>query len=137
MFYLLFLECKHLSFSNYIRKRELKKIILGFSFSLLLILLGYWFFKVTYAFGNCEVLKKVVFPSWIGAFGKILTIDNLVERNMVLVHWCCMLTATGESVDNLLLHCPNVFLVFWVALGDAVKGNWCLILLDRYAWKAL
>jgi hypothetical protein len=41
-----------------------------------------------------------------GAFlGKILTAENLRRRRVILVSWCCMCKADGESVDHLLLHC--------------------------------
>ncbi len=38
--------------------------------------------------------------------GKFLTVDNLRKKNIVLVNWCCMCKADGESVDYLLIHCP-------------------------------
>jgi hypothetical protein len=31
--------------------------------------------------------------------------DNLCQRGITIVDWCCMCKASGESVDNLLLHC--------------------------------
>jgi hypothetical protein len=31
--------------------------------------------------------------------------DNLRKRNIILVNWCCMCEAEGESLDYLLLHC--------------------------------
>ena len=38
--------------------------------------------------------------------GKILTADNLRKSNIILVSWCCMCKANGETVNYLLLHCP-------------------------------
>ncbi len=38
--------------------------------------------------------------------GKILTADNLRRCGIVLVSWCCMCKASGESVGHLLLHYP-------------------------------
>ena len=41
--------------------------------------------------------------------GKILTIDNLRKRHLVVLEWCFMCKRCGESVDHLLLHCPTAF----------------------------
>jgi hypothetical protein len=38
-------------------------------------------------------------------FGEDFNVDNLRRRHIVLVSWCCMCKADGESVDHLLLHC--------------------------------
>jgi hypothetical protein len=55
---------------------------------------------------------------------KILTLDNLRKRNVVVVEWCCMCKKSGESIDHLLIHCEvarelwssilNLFGVEWV-----------------------
>ena len=37
--------------------------------------------------------------------GKILTNDNLIKRRVVLVNWCCLCKANGESIDHLFIHC--------------------------------
>jgi hypothetical protein len=37
--------------------------------------------------------------------GKILTLDNLRKRGVVVVEWHCMCKRSGESIDHLLLHC--------------------------------
>ena len=46
------------------------------------------------------------------AWGKILTKDNLRKRRITLVDWCCSCRCSGESMDNLLLHCNFAF-SFW------------------------
>ena len=48
----------------------------------------------------------VAFFSWIAAWEKALTIDNLRKRAFILQNWCCMCQRNGESVDDLFLHCP-------------------------------
>ena len=53
-----------------------------------------------------KVLLRVSFFSWSASFGKILTIDNLCKRHIVVLDWCYMCKRCGESVDHLLLHCP-------------------------------
>ena len=42
---------------------------------------------------------------WIVARGGILTIDNLVKKNLSLVNWCCLCWCDEETVDHLLLYC--------------------------------
>jgi hypothetical protein len=48
---------------------------------------------------------RVAFFAWMAARGKILTLDNLRRRGMVMVKtgWLC--ESDGKSVDHLLLHC--------------------------------
>ena len=51
---------------------------------------------------------QVAFFSWTVALDKILTIDNLQKRHLVL-EWCFMCKRCGESIDHLLLHCPIAY----------------------------
>jgi hypothetical protein len=52
-----------------------------------------------------KVPPRVAFFSRTAALGKISTANNLCRRGIILVSWCCMCKADGESVDHLLLHC--------------------------------
>ena len=52
-----------------------------------------------------KVPKRVSFFLWTAARGKILTIDNLVKKNLPLINWCCLCRCDEETVDPLLLHC--------------------------------
>jgi hypothetical protein len=45
---------------------------------------------------------------WTTALGKILTIDNLRKRNIVVVEWCCMCKKIVKSINHLLIHCEVV-----------------------------
>ena len=73
---------------------------------------------------SSKVPRRVSFFLWIAAWDSILTIDNLVKRNLSLVNWCCLCRCDRETVDHLLLHCKfahalwsEVFLMFsiqWV-----------------------
>ncbi len=56
--------------------------------------------------GKVKVPTRVAFFTWIAALGKILTIDNLRKRKVLILDWCCMCKSGGESVNHLLLHCP-------------------------------
>jgi hypothetical protein len=47
----------------------------------------------------------VAFFVWLAALGKILTLDNLRKRNMVLINRCGTCKKDDGSIDHLLLHC--------------------------------
>ena len=49
--------------------------------------------------------SKVAFFVWSASLGKILTLDNLRRRQIIMVNRCCLCKLDGESVDHLLLHC--------------------------------
>ena len=46
------------------------------------------------------------FFAWFASLCKILTIDNLRKRSMLVLDWCYMCKRCGEFMDHLLLHCP-------------------------------
>ena len=48
---------------------------------------------------------RVVFFAWTAARSKILSLDNLRRRGMVVVNRCWLCESDEESVDHLLLHC--------------------------------
>jgi hypothetical protein len=50
---------------------------------------------------------RVAFFVWSAALGKILTLDNLRKKNLVLVNRCGMCKKEEESIDHLLLHCES------------------------------
>ena len=68
-----------------------------------------------------KIPKRVAFFLWTAARNWILTIDNLVKKNLPLVNWCCLFRCDEETMDYLLLHCKfahalwsEVFLMFGV-----------------------
>jgi hypothetical protein len=73
---------------------------------------------------QAKIPPRVAFFSWLASLGKVLTADNLRRRNLILVSWCCMCKADGESVDHLFLHCAlarelwnmafSLFGMYWV-----------------------
>jgi hypothetical protein len=78
-----------------------------------------------------KLIWKSCVPSRVAFFffralGKILTVDNLRRRHIVVLDWCCICKCNGESVDHLLLQCPiayemcsMLFGVIWYILGYA------------------
>ena len=70
-----------------------------------------------------KVPPRVAFFSWSASLGKILTIDNLCRRSIIVLDWCYMCKRCGESVDHLLLHWPIAYLLMSC-------GLWCFVCLD-------
>ena len=76
-----------------------------------------------------QVAKRVSFFLWSAVWGKILTIDDLIKRDLLLVSWCACYS--GETVNHILIHCEidydlwcEVFIIFgiqWV-LPDKVAS---------------
>ncbi|XP_042954850.1 uncharacterized protein LOC122291257 [Carya illinoinensis] len=62
--------------------------------------------------------SKVAFFTWTASLGKILTLDNLRKRGIIVMDWCFICKKNGETVDHLLLHCevPR-------ALWDGIFGR--------------
>jgi hypothetical protein len=67
----------------------------------------------------------VTFFVWTVALGKILTLDNLRKRNMIVMEWCCMCKTCGESIDHLFLHC-EVATEMWSALLQLLGVAWVM-----------
>ena len=62
---------------------------------------------------------------WLAALGKILTIDNLRKKNMVLINKCGMCKRNEESIDHLLLHCEGAR-VLWNAFFSCFGLAWSM-----------
>ena len=97
-----------------------------------------------------QVSPRAAFFVWSATLGKILTLENLRKRQVVVINRCYMCKKDGESVNH-LLHCEvahalwcNIFsrlvflgsclVVFWicvlagvplVGLGVLWLGKWC------------
>jgi hypothetical protein len=56
--------------------------------------------------------SRAAFFSWSATLGKILTVDNLRKRHIIIVDRYCLCKRDGESVDHLLFHC-DVASVLW------------------------
>jgi hypothetical protein len=73
------------------------------------------FYRVLSSFGSnsfpwksiwrSKASPRVAFFAWTAARGKILTLDNLRMRGMVVVNRCWLCESDGELVDHFLLYC--------------------------------
>ena len=54
---------------------------------------------------KAKVPSRVAFFIWTASLGKILTTDNLRRHRVIILDWCCLCKADGESVNHLFLHC--------------------------------
>uniref|UniRef100_A0A2N9FZM9 Reverse transcriptase domain-containing protein n=1 Tax=Fagus sylvatica TaxID=28930 RepID=A0A2N9FZM9_FAGSY len=86
-----------------------------------------------------KVPPRIVFFSWTAALGKILTVDNLRRRGLILVSWCCLCKADGESVDHLLLHCAYAkelrdMIFVWFGISWVMPRR-VLELFDCWQWS--
>jgi len=52
-----------------------------------------------------KVPLRVVFFMWTAALRRILIVDNLCKRHILIIDWCCLYKCSGESIDHLLLQC--------------------------------
>ena len=66
---------------------------------------------------KAKVPPRIAFFSWTAALGKLLTIDNLRKRHLIIVDWCCLCKTSGESVDHLLLHCSLAWELWSMVFG--------------------
>jgi hypothetical protein len=72
-----------------------------------------------------KVLVRVSFFAWTAALDRILTVDNLRKRGLIVVDWCSMCKRSGESVDHLLLHC-DVARALWSVLFSLFDVTWVM-----------
>ncbi len=72
-----------------------------------------------------KVPQRVTFFVWIAALGRILTVDKLGRRHILIIYCSCMCKCSGELVDHLLLHCLMAFEV-WSFIFDLIGVNWVM-----------
>uniref|UniRef100_A0A2N9HJW1 Reverse transcriptase domain-containing protein n=1 Tax=Fagus sylvatica TaxID=28930 RepID=A0A2N9HJW1_FAGSY len=51
---------------------------------------------------KAKVPPRIAFFSWTAALGKLLTIDNLRKRHLIIVDWCCLCKSSGAAVVDWL-----------------------------------
>jgi hypothetical protein len=71
-----------------------------------------------------KVPVRVSFFAWTAAPGRILTLDNLRKRGLIVVDWCSMCKRSEESIDN-LLHC-DVACALWGVLLSLFDVKWVI-----------
>ena len=59
--------------------------------------------------------------------GRILTVDNLCKRQIIVTKWCYMCKNSGESMDHLLLHCP-IAMELWSMVFRIFGFHWVMLL---------
>jgi hypothetical protein len=67
----------------------------------------------------------MAFFTWSATPGKILTIDNLKNRHVIVVNKCCLCKRNGQAVDQLLLHC-KVACALWNAIFIHFGMSWVM-----------
>jgi hypothetical protein len=61
---------------------------------------------------------------WMAALGKILILDNL-RRKVIVVDWCCMCKRSLEFIYNLFLHCEGAR-ELWNAIFRLFGVEWVM-----------
>jgi hypothetical protein len=62
---------------------------------------------------------------WTTTLEKILTLDNLRKRNVVVVECCYMCKKSVESIDHLLIHC-EVARELWISILNLFGVDWVM-----------
>jgi hypothetical protein len=87
------------------------------------------------SFWKVKVPLRVAFV-WTATLGKILTLDNLRKRYLIVIEWCCICKTCKESIYHLFLHCEvatemwsaffQLFCVVWVMPRrvSELLGSW-------------
>ena len=70
--------------------------------------------------------------------GKILRVNNLRKRHLIVIDWCCLCNRSGEIVDHLFLSLAGLWsLNCLVSVGYAEKHPRAIGLLARAFWMTL
>jgi hypothetical protein len=83
--------------------------------------------------------SRAAFFAWSATLGKILTVDNLRKRKIIIVDRCYLCERDGETVDHLLLHF-DVASTLWNHVFSRFGMSWVMPrrVVDLFAcwWKA-
>jgi len=72
-----------------------------------------------------KVLPRMSFFVWTATLRKILTLDNLRKRNIIVMEWCYMCKISGESIDHLFLH-YMVAIELWRTIMQMFGVEWVM-----------
>jgi hypothetical protein len=77
------------------------------------------------SFWRTQAPSRAAFFVWTEALGKILTLDNIKKRHVIMINKCYMCKKTREFVDHLLLHC-DVASILWSSLFSRFGMSWVM-----------
>jgi hypothetical protein len=86
-----------------------------------------------------KVSLKAAFFAWSAALGKIITLDNLRKRHVLVVDWYYMCKRSGESADHLLLR-NEVSSAIWSVIFGHRGLSWVMFsqVVELFAcWREL
>jgi hypothetical protein len=69
--------------------------------------------------------SMTAFFTWAAALGRILTVDNLRKRHIIIIDRCCLCKRDGESMDHILLHC-DVAYALWNNIFSRFGISWVM-----------
>ena len=72
-----------------------------------------------------KVPPQVSFFVWTAAMDRILTMQNLRRRHVMVIDWCDMCKVSGESTDHLFLHCP-IATDLWSCMFSLFGLHWVM-----------
>jgi hypothetical protein len=75
---------------------------------IIIVIHTYWFTFSLEEYWRVNALSRVAFFVWMAALEKILTLDNMRKRHVIMVDWCHMWKKSEESIDHFLFHCEVV-----------------------------
>ena len=86
---------------------------------------------------NPVVPPKIGVFAWEATWGKVLTLDQLKRRGMILVNRCFMCEEDEENIDHLLIHCKRAQML-WNLLLSIFGISWVFsqsVLHTLLAWQ--
>jgi hypothetical protein len=73
-----------------------------------------------------KVLPRVSFFVWTAAMDRILTMQNLRRRHVIVIDWFYMCKVSGESTNHLFLHCP-IATNLWSCMFSLFGLHWVML----------
>lgn len=72
-----------------------------------------------------ETISRIAFSVWKFALGKILTINNLRKRHIVVLEWCGMCKQYEEKIDHFMMHC-KLARSLWAEIFNTFGFEWVI-----------